>query len=88
MEAMVEIYIRTIPPILLDKTLSESKIKEDHQINVMMIKRNGKVIQVGKDTLVLPEDSIVVFGPYQKIKEIFLNNEVEYNEKLIEKVIE
>lgn len=87
-EAMVEIYIRTVPPILLDKTLFESKIKEDHQINVMMIKRNGKVIQVGKDTLVLPEDSIVVFGPYQKIKEIFLNNEVEYNEKLIEKVIE
>ena len=38
----------------------------------MIIKREGEVIDVLKDTILQNGDKIVVFGNYQAIKNIFL----------------
>ena len=71
-DAMVEVTVNTIPDALKDKTLFESKIKENYKINVMMIKRNDKAVSINKDTKILVKDSVVVFGPYQSIKALFI----------------
>ncbi|MCQ3035743.1 MAG: TrkA C-terminal domain-containing protein [Bacilli bacterium] len=70
-DAMAEVTINSVPEIFVDKTLFESGIKENYQINVMMVKRDDKPIMVVKDTVIEDKDVIVVFGPYKSIKELF-----------------
>lgn len=72
-DAMAEILIRTVPQALLDKPLFESGMKSSYNINILMIKRNEQPILVNKDTIIEEMDTLVVFGPYQKIKDLFLN---------------
>lgn len=72
-EAMVEVTLNKMPEIIIDKTLIESKLKEEHGINVMMLKRQGTVVEISKDTTFIEGDTIVVFGEYKEIKEVFLN---------------
>ena len=72
-DAMAEILIRTVPEILLDKPLFESGMKNNYNINVLMVKRNDQPILVNKDTVIQEMDTLVVFGPYQKIKDLFIN---------------
>ncbi|MGL4949130.1 MAG: TrkA C-terminal domain-containing protein [Anaeroplasmataceae bacterium] len=70
-----EINITVIPESLNDKRLFECKLREDHDINVMLVKQN-------KDEVVTPKlnykisvnDTLYVFGPSKKIYQIF--NEV------------
>ena len=71
-DAMAEILIRTVPELLLDKPLFESGLKTKYNINVLILKRNDTPIAVTKDTVIQEMDSLVVFGPYQKIKEVFM----------------
>ncbi len=71
-DAMAEILIRTVPEILLDKPLFESGLKTKHNINVLIVKRGDNPILVTKDTVIQEMDTLVVFGPYQKIKEVFM----------------
>lgn len=71
-DAMAEIQIRTIPPMLVDTPLFESGLKKDHNINVLMVKRNSNPIIVNKDTVIRELDVLVVFGPYTEIKDVFL----------------
>ena len=72
-DAMAEILIRPVPEELLDKPLYESGMKDKYNINILMIKRNEQPILVNKDTVIQEMDSLVVFGPYQKIKNLFIN---------------
>lgn len=72
-DAMAEILIRTVPEILLDKPLFESGMKNNYNINVLMVKRNDQPILVNKDTVIQEMDTLIVFGPYQKIKGLFIN---------------
>lgn len=71
-DAMVEIRLNKVPEYLREKTLLSTGIKDNYQINVMMITRGGNVIQINKDTMFMDGDDLVVFGPYQKIKDIFI----------------
>lgn len=70
--AMVEIIIHELPQILKNKTLLESGLKDKYGINVMIIKREGEVIDVLRDTILQDGDKVVAFGDYQAIKNIFL----------------
>lgn len=72
-DAMAEILIRTVPEPLMDKPLFETGIKSQYNINILMIKRNEQPIIVNKDTVIQEMDTLVVFGPYQKIKDLFIN---------------
>ena len=71
-DAMAEILIRTVPEMLQSKPLFESGLKTKCNINVLMLKRNATPILVTKDTVIQEMDTLVVFGPYQKIKDIFV----------------
>ena len=71
-DAMAEVKVRQIPEILVNKPLFESGLKTEHNINVLVIKRNDRPILVTKDTVIEELDTLIVFGPYEKIKEVFL----------------
>ena len=71
-DAMAEVEIQILPEILKDKKLSESTIRTEYNLNVLMIKRNDQAVKVTKDTIIEENDEIVVFGNYNSIKKIFL----------------
>lgn len=70
--ALVEVTLNNVPSFLLDKTIFESKIKENFGINIMIIKRNDEAIEVSKDTMIKQYDNIVLFGNFDIIKSLFL----------------
>ena len=70
--AMVEIEIGKMPEILLNKSLAESKLKENYDINILMIKHNDKAILVDGNTKLEVGDDVVLFGPYEHIKALFV----------------
>lgn len=72
-QAMVEVTINTVPEFMINKTLSTSGLKEKHNINVMTLRRDDEVVELSKDTIIKERDRIVVFGDYQKIKNVFLH---------------
>jgi len=71
-DAMAEVQVNTIPSLLVDTPLFESGLKTEHNINVLMIKRDSRPIIVNKDTIIKELDVLVVFGPYVNIKDIFI----------------
>ena len=71
--SIVEIYIHKMPNFLKNKTIHESKIKVTHDINILSIKRNKRQIEITRNTLVQENDVILVYGQYNKIKELFSN---------------
>ena len=70
--ALVEVTCNSIPAFLQDKTIFESKLKDNFGINIMIIKRNDEAIEVSKDTIIKQYDNIVLFGNFEIIKSIFL----------------
>lgn len=81
--SIVEIYIHKLPNFLKNKTIHESKIKVTHDINILSIKRNKRQIEITRNTLVQENDVILVYGQYNKIKELFSNvhHKEEYTEE-------
>ncbi len=83
-DAIVEIYINNIPDILKDKTLMESNFKGTYNLNIMMLKRGKRTIEITKDTIIQNNDSIVVFGNKQVIKDLFTYKvDEKYEEEII-----
>ena len=70
-EAMTEIQLNIVPKILKDKGLFESGLKSEYSINLLTIKRKDMPVTIEKDTVVQEKDVIVVFGPYNNIKNVF-----------------
>lgn len=71
-KAMVEVKINNVPVILENRTLMDSGLKDKFGINIMFIKRNEEVVEVDKDTIVMKDDTLVIFGPYQAIRNVFI----------------
>lgn len=70
--ALVEITLNNIPSFIQNKTIFESKIKENFGLNIMIIKRNDEAIEVSKDTMIEQYDNIILFGNLDVIKSLFL----------------
>lgn len=70
--ALVEVTINNLPSILKDKTIFESKIKENFGLNIMIVKRDNEAIEVSKDTIIKKHDNIVLYGNFEIIKSLFL----------------
>ena len=70
--AKAEVLIKRIPLIVKNKTLGESVLKEKYDINVVMITHEDKTILVDADTQINIGDKVMLFGPYQHIKTLFL----------------
>lgn len=70
-DALFKIKINNTPDILKDTTLIDSQIKEKYNINILTLIRDNISIKVGKDTIIKDDDIIIVFGPFENIKQIF-----------------
>lgn len=71
--AIAEIYLNSLPEAILDKSLAESNLKANYNLNAMIIKRKNRVIKVSNDTIIQKNDVIVAFGEQQAIKDLFSN---------------
>ena len=80
-DAIIEIYINNIPEVLKNKTLMESNFKNQYNINILMLKRGNRTIDITKDTVIQNKDKIVVFGNRQTIKDLFTYKVDENYEK-------
>jgi len=80
-DAIIEIYINNIPEVLKNKTLMESNFKNQYNINILMLKRGNRTIDITKDTVIQNKDKIVVFGNRQIIKDLFTYKVDENYEK-------
>ncbi len=70
--AMCEISLSNLPTQFHSVPLKNSGLKERYKIQLILIKRNGVTLSImnGEDVL-LPNDTIVVFGDYTNIKALF-----------------
>ena len=73
-DAICEIMINNMPEILEDKKLSDARLRDTYKLNVLMIKRRNKIVDITKNTIIQFHDVVVVFGPYQNIKDLFSIN--------------
>ncbi|MGL4338441.1 MAG: TrkA C-terminal domain-containing protein [Turicibacter sp.] len=70
--AMVEVNLKNVPPCFKNRKLSDSNFRVKYNILILIIIRDGKVIQNVLGSTVLQQDDIlVVFGPYKNIRELF-----------------
>ncbi len=84
-DAIVEIYINNVPEAIKDKTLEESELKSRYRINLLMLKRKNRTIDITKNTVIQNNDEIVVFGSRQAIKDLFT---YKTNEVIEEEIIQ
>ena len=76
-DSMVEVDLNRVPDFMVDVPLAEMKIKEKYRLNVLMLKRNNKVVDVNKDTIFKKGDRLVVFGPTTSINNVFTKKKRE-----------
>ena len=69
---VAHIYLQKVPQILRDVPLRESAIMARHNIMVMTVKnRSGEAKQATADTVLKPNDIIMVMGRRKDIQEVF-----------------
>ena len=71
-KVMAELELKSVPITLENKTLVESKLKDEYDIIVILVKRDSKSIDVNKDTKLYSNDTVIVYGKYKVIKDLFL----------------
>ena len=77
--ALVEVYLDSIPNELKDVKIEHSKLKSKYETSIVMIKRKNEYISVSKDTVLEKGDTLTLLGPYHNIKLLFKNDESESN---------
>ena len=66
------IYLQQVPKILRDIPLRDSEIMARYNINVMLVKnRSGEARQATAETVLKPNDIIMVLGRRKNIQEVF-----------------
>ena len=69
---VAQVYLQNIPQILKDIPLSHSPLMDKYNIMVMMIKgEDGTATQATADTVLSPNDIIMVLGKRLPIREVF-----------------
>ena len=77
--ALVEVFVDELPKELENVEIEDAKLKDRYGITVVMIKRKNEYVTVTKDTIFRNGDTITLHGPYQNIKMLFKNDEINEN---------
>ncbi len=81
---LAEISIKIMPELLKDKTLEQSLISR-RGLMILAIERGEEAItNITKDTVLLIDDEITIFGPHKEINEIFYKSIKPPEEEIIE----
>lgn len=71
-QAMVEVLMDTIPESLANVSLAESRLKEDYDIQLLLIIRHGEPVEpLNGQTVLLSGDVLLLFGNYKNIRAVF-----------------
>ena len=76
-DSMAEVHLNRVPDFMVDTPLEETKIKDKYHLNVLMLKRSGKIVDVNKDTIFKKGDQLVVFGSNSSIANVFTKRKRE-----------
>lgn len=69
---IAQVHVREVPKALSGKKLFESRIKEEHNILIMLVEdKHGRVEPPHKDTVFNLGEKLTVFGDYQNICRVF-----------------
>ncbi len=75
-DSITQVTLHVVPESLAGKKLSETRLKADHNLLVMLIERNKqKAEPPTADTVFQPEDKLTVFGKHPVICSVFQANE-------------
>ena len=75
-DSITQVTLHVVPESLAGKKLSETRLKADHNLLVMLIERNKqKAEPPTADTVFQPEDKLTVFGKHDVICSVFQANE-------------
>ena len=77
--ALVEVYVDDLPKELENIKIEDSKVKDKYGITIVIIKRKNEYIKVDRDTVITKGDLLTIHGPYQNIKLLFKNDDVDTN---------
>ena len=92
-DEIVEVEINDIPEMMKDKNLSSINLRELYKLNILLLKRKNKIVEITKDTIFQNGDKIIIFGSHQNIVDLFkskvkdmdlLDKEDRVNENVIE----
>ena len=62
----------TIPPEWMDRTIGEINIRKKYNINILALKKDGKLdMNITPDTQLCRDESILVLGKYALIQKCF-----------------
>ena len=71
-DIIAQVNLHEVPEDLQNKPLSETGLKPDHNILVMLVDRGGAQAEpAAADTVFRPGDKLTVFGDYQTICRVF-----------------
>lgn len=70
-DAIEEVTINIVPDELVGKTLAESNLKARYHLNILMVQRNKRTININRDTVIQKKDVLLVFGPKKLIERFF-----------------
>lgn len=75
-DSITQVTLHVVPEAFAGKTLSETRIKPDYNLLVMLIERKKqKAEPPTADTVFQPEDKLTVFGKHDVICSVFQANE-------------
>ena len=70
-DAIEDVTINIVPDELVGKTLAESNLKARYHLNILMVQRNKRTININRDTVIQKKDVLLVFGPKKLIERFF-----------------
>ena len=79
--AVAEIFLNQVPEFARDVPLYEMQLNKKYAINILVIKRGSRTIEVSKDTMFAKGDVIIVFGLLKDIEAAFVTNVEEAMKK-------
>ncbi len=69
---IAEMILVDLPPILKDKTLAESQIRNKYSIQILAIRsENATKADITGEEVIKEKDRIILFGPMKNINEVF-----------------
>lgn len=70
---IAEIHVTNLPLALKETTLAQAGLQNQYKIQLLLIEREKKAVEINGETMVLAGDVLVVFGPHKEIRHLFEN---------------
>ena len=71
-DSIANVILKEVPEPLQNKTLAQTQLKQEHNIIVLLVERNGiKPEAAAAGTVFRPGDRLTVFGRYSEISHVF-----------------